>query len=124
MQTKFVLGVLILLLSTCSMKTPTPADSGIEGQTLIGPMCPIVQVGQECPDQPYQAVLTVNSSTGERVVQVQADENGMFRIPLEPVEYIQHPESQNALPFASEQTVRVEAGKFTQVMVSYDSGIR
>ena len=124
MQTKFVLGVLIILLSTCSMKTPTPTDSGIEGQALIGPICPVVQAGQECPDQPYQAVLTVNSPTGERVVQVQTDENGMFKIPLAPGEYILHPESPTALPFASEQTVRVEAGKFTQVMVSYDSGIR
>jgi len=124
MQTKFVLGVLIILLSTCSMKTPTPTDSGIEGQAWIGPICPVVQAGQECPDQPYQAVLTVNSPTGERIVQVQTDENGVFKIPLAPGEYILHPESPNALPFASEQIVRVEAGKFTQVLVSYDSGIR
>ena len=48
MQTKFVLGVLILLLATCSMRTPTPTDSGIEGQVMIGPMCPVVQVGQDC----------------------------------------------------------------------------
>ena len=124
MQTKFVLGVLIILLSTCSMKTPTPTDSGIEGQALIGPICPVVQAGQDCADQPYQAVLTVNSPTGERVVQVQTDENGMFKIPLAPGEYILHPESPNSLPFAGEQSVVVEAGRFTQVFVNYDSGIR
>ena len=124
MQTKFILGVLILLLSTCSMKPSTPTDSGIEGQALIGPVCPVVQAGQDCADRPYQALLSVTSPTGERVVQVQTDANGMFKIPLAPGEYILHPESPNALPFASEQTVRVEAGKFTQVLVSYDSGIR
>ncbi len=124
MQTKFVIGVLILLLSTCSMRTPTPTDSGIEGQALIGPMCPVVQVGQECPDQPFQAVLTVNSPKGERVVQIQTDANGMFKIPLAPGEYILHPESPNSLPFAGEQSVVVEAGRFTQVFVHYDSGIR
>lgn len=125
MQTKFVLGLLIVLLSTCSMKPSTPAgNSGIEGRVLIGPICPVVQEGQECPDQPYQATLTVNSPTGERIAQVQSDGNGQFRIPLAPGEYILHPESPNALPFASEQTVRVEEGQFTQVIVSYDSGIR
>jgi len=124
MQTKFVLGILIILLSTCSMKTPTPSDSGIEGQALIGPACPVVKVGQECPDQPYEAVLTVNSSKGERIVQVKTDENGMFKIPLSPGEYILHPESPDSIPFASEQSVLVEAGRFTQVSVHYDSGIR
>jgi hypothetical protein len=124
MQTKLVIGVLIILLSTCSMKPPTPTESGIEGQVVIGPICPVAQEGQECPDQPYQALLTVTSSKGERIVQVQTDENGMFKIPLAPGEYVLHPESPNRLPFASEQSVLVEAGRFTQVSVTYDSGIR
>jgi len=124
MKIKFFLGLLIVFLSTCSMKTPAPANSGIEGRVLIGPVCPVVQVGQECPDQPYQATLTVNSSTGERIVQVQTDSNGMFRIPLAPGDYILHQESPNALPFASDQSVHVEDGKFTQVIVNYESGIR
>ncbi|HSO12860.1 MAG TPA: carboxypeptidase-like regulatory domain-containing protein [Anaerolineales bacterium] len=123
MKIKFVLGMLIVILSTCSTK-PAATDSGIEGRVLIGPMCPVVQVGQECPDQPYQAVLTVNSPGGERIVQFQTDEEGRFRIPLEPGEYILHPESPNTLPFAREQTVIVEDGKFAQVIVNYDSGIR
>jgi len=123
MKLKFALGVLIIILSTCSMK-PAITDSGITGQVFIGPICPVVQVGQECPDQPYQAVLTVTSPKGERIVQIQTDGNGMFKIPLAPGEYILHPESPNALPFASEQSIVVEAGTFTQVTVHYDSGIR
>lgn len=123
MKTKFMIGVLILILSTCSMKQKE-SDSGIEGQVFIGPMCPVVQIGQECPDQPYQALLTVNSLGGERIAQVQTDEMGRFKIPLEPGEYILHPESPNVMPFAQEQNITVEVGKFTQVIVNYDSGIR
>lgn len=123
MKFKFLLGILILLLSTCSVK-PSAEDSGIEGQVFIGPMCPVVQVGEECPDQPYQALLTVNSPKGERIVQFQTDEEGRFRIPFQPGEYILHPESPNSLPFAVEQSVIVEEGRFTQVIVNYDSGIR
>lgn len=125
MDTKllFGIGLMILILSTCSIDA-TPADSGIEGTVLIGPMCPVVQEGQECPDQPYQAILTVNSPNGVRIVQVQTDEQGRFKIPLMPGEYILHPESPNGIPYASEQPFKVEDGAFTQILVNYDSGIR
>ena len=125
MDTKFLflVGVLILVLSTCSIDS-APADSGIEGQVLIGPMCPVVQQGQECPDQPYQAALTVNSLDGGKIAQVQTDAQGRFKISLSPGEYILHPESPNGIPFAAEQIFSVEAGKFTHITVNYDSGIR
>jgi hypothetical protein len=113
-----------LLLSACASASPAPTDSGVEGRVLIGPMCPVVQVGQECPDEPYQATLTINSPTGERIVQVQTKEDGTFKIPLAPGDYILHPESPNVMPTAQDQPFSVEAGKFTQVTVNYDSGIR
>jgi hypothetical protein len=121
---KRILLLTVLILTACSSVNPTPTDSGVEGQVFIGPMCPVVQEGQECPDKPFQAVLTVNSPTGERIVQVQTGEDGTFKIPLAPGEYILHPESPNALPFASEQAFTVEEGQFTQIVVTYDSGIR
>jgi hypothetical protein len=113
-----------LILAACSAATEVPLNSGIEGQVFVGPMCPVVQIGQECPDQPYQSVLTVNSPNGERIVQFQTDENGRFKVPLDPGEYVLHPESPNALPFANEQIVLVKDGEYTEVIVNYDSGIR
>ena len=121
---KRCLPVLLKLLLAACTPPPTPTDSGIEGQVFIGPMCPVVQEGQECPDQPYQAVLTVLSPDGREIVQIQTDEQGIFKIPLTPGEYILRPESPNVLPFASEQSFVVESGAFTQVTVNYDSGIR
>ena len=123
MKIQFVIGILILLLATCSVK-PAPANSGVEGQVFIGPVCPVMQEGQACPDQPYQATLTVNSPDGKKIAQVEADDMGRFKIPLGPGEYILHPESPNVMPVAGEQTFTVEAGAFTQVIVNYDSGIR
>jgi hypothetical protein len=124
MKIQFVIGILIILLATCSFQEAAPANSGVEGQVLIGPMCPVVQAGQPCPDQPYQATLTVNSRDGTRLTQVQADSQGHFRIQLKPGDYVLHPESRNTLPFAAEQALHVEAGRFTRLTVSYDSGIR
>jgi hypothetical protein len=124
MNIKFLIGVLILVLATCSIYNPTPRGSGIEGQVIIGPMCPIVQSGQECPDQPYQATLTVNSPNGVQITKFQTDEQGRFKVPLVPGEYILHPESPNGIPFAGDQPFTIESGRYTQVTVNYDSGIR
>ena len=124
MNIKFLIGVLILVLATCSIYSPTPRGSGIEGQVFLGPMCPIVQPGQECPDQPYQATLTVQSLSGVQIAQFQTDEGGRFNVPLVPGEYILHPESPNGLPFAGDQSFIVETARYTQITVHYDSGIR
>ena len=124
MNIKFLIGVLILALATCSIYSPTPRGSGIEGQVLLGPICPVVEQGQECPDQPYQATLTVTSPNGLQITQFQTDEQGRFRVPLVPGEYILHPESPDGVPFAGDQSVTVETGRYTQITVYYDSGIR
>ena len=124
MNIKLLIGVLILVLATCSIYSPTPRGSGIEGQVLLGPMCPVVQEGQECPDQPYQATLTIIDRNGLQITQFQTDEQGRFSTPLVPGEYLLHPESPNGIPFASDQTFVVETGSYTSITVHYDSGIR
>ena len=124
MNIKLLIGVLILVLATCTIYSPTPRGSGIEGQVLLGPMCPVVQQGQECPDQPYQATLILTSPNGVQVAQFQSDEQGRFRVSLVPGVYVLHPESPNGIPFASDQSFVVETGRYTQITVHYDSGIR
>ena len=124
MNLKFLIGVSILLLATWSFHSPAPRESGIEGQVLMGPMCPVAQPGQGCPDQPYQATLTVNSRNGGTIVQFQTDGQGHFSVPLAPGEYILHPESPNGTPFAADQTIVVGTGQYTQITVNYDNGIR
>lgn len=127
MKKKWFFVLFILFLTACSaISTPTPTDSGVEGQAVQGPMCPVMRVGEECPDQPYQAVITVRSPEGKRVAQVQTDEQGYFRIPLAPGEYVLHPESpeDSPLPYANDQTFIVNPGEFTTIIVAYDTGIR
>ena len=124
MNIKLLIGVMILVLATCSIYSPTPRGSGVEGQVLLGPMCPVVQEGEDCPDQAYQATLTVLNRDGLLITQFQTDDQGRFNIPLVPGEYILHPESPNGIPFAGDQSFIVETGRFTQITVHYDSGIR
>jgi hypothetical protein len=124
MNVKLLIGVLILVLATCSIYSPTPRGSGLEGQVLLGPMCPVAQSGQECPDQPYQATLTVKSLDGLQIIQFQTDAQGRFLVSLVPGQYILHPESPDGIPFAEDQSFSVETGRYTQITVHYDSGIR
>jgi len=112
MNPKFLIGVLILVLATCSIYNPTPRGSGIEGQVLVG------------PDQPYQATLTVVNSDGVQIAQVKTGAQGHFKIPLVPGNYILHPESPDGVAFAGDQTFVVETGRYTQLTVHYDNGIR
>jgi len=128
MKTTMVL-LAILFMTACSPNTNDPSeslDSGIEVQVLIGPMCPVVQIGTDCPDQPYQAALTIINSSGQEVMQFETDELGRYKAYLEPGQYTLHPESPEGavLPRAGEQSFTVEAHQFTRIVVNYDSGIR
>jgi hypothetical protein len=127
MYKMILLAPIVLLTATCGAPfIPTPTDSGITGQALVGPVCPVVIEGQDCSDQPYQATLTVNSLEGRKIVQFETDEQGKFTIPLAPGEYILHPETPQdmPLPFAEEQRFTVLPGQYTRLTVLYDSGIR
>ena len=89
MKIIIIIPIFLMLITSCaksptptsaSTETSTPINSGIEGQALIGPTCAgPVRVDSNCDDQPYQATLTVFSPKGERIVQVQTDEDGRFR---------------------------------------------
>jgi len=128
MNKKILLAPFVLLTLACGLfATPTtPTDSGIAGKVLMGPMCPAIREGQECPDMPYQATITVNRLEGRKIAQFQTDEQGNFTIPLSPGEYILHPETPEGkpFPFADEQHFTVAPGEYTRLIVQYDSGIR
>ena len=109
---------------SCSSRIP--ADTGIEGQVLIGPVCPVVQLDNPCPDIAYQATLTILNSVGREVTRFTSDPEGRFQVPLAPGNYILHPETPpgQPLPVSADQSFKVVEGQFTQLKVNYDSGIR
>ncbi len=121
---RFLLILLLLLVVSCSPRMP--ADTGIEGQVFIGPTCPVVQIDNPCPDKTYQATLTILNSADRKVTRFTTDAEGRFRVALAPGNYILHPETPDGqpLPFAAEQPFSVVEGQFTQLSVTFDSGIR
>src|SRR3989304_4616550 len=82
------------LLFACKSEEETPPlTSGIEGQVLIGPMCPVVQEGTPCPDQPYQATIVIwNADRTKEIVTIRTKPDGRFRVPLAPGDYYIDPQ--------------------------------
>lgn len=127
-MSKKLLLLFPLLLAACGQRgdPPDPLTSGIEVQVLVGPMCPVMQAGVECPDQPYQATLTVLNTNRKEVLHFETDEDGRYVVNLPPGDYILRPESpqDTPLPYASEQNFTILLNEITQLIVVYDSGIR
>ena len=124
MKKLLCLLVFCLALTACAPVASPPADSGIEGRVLIGPVCPVMQSGVPCPDRPYQAVLSVLSPSGRRLLRFQTDPEGQFHVSLDPGRYVLRPEAPDGMTHAPEQEFIVSPGRFTQLSVTYDSGIR
>ncbi len=125
MRPYLLICITVLVLSACS---PAPGSSatgsGIEGQVLIGPTCPVQQVDNPCPDRPYQATLSVLNGLGVQVARFRTGSDGKFQVPLAPGNYTLVPETVNAMTHAPQQAFSVAAGEYTKLAVTYDSGIR
>jgi hypothetical protein len=108
-------------LSTCD----ATATSGITGLVLIGPMCPVMRQDEPCLDHPFAATLIIRDSQGWELCAVSSGEDGRFLVGLPPGSYELLPlMGPGGLPFAASQWVAVAPGQYTEVSVSYDSGIR
>jgi hypothetical protein len=121
-----LIALLAVALAACgpSDLLGPDAEQGIEGIALRGPMCPVQSADDPCPDQPHQAGITIRNAGGSVVARLVTGVDGRFRVGLRPGHYVLEPESGHPFPVASEQEVDVTAGSYTDVGVSFDTGIR
>jgi hypothetical protein len=119
------MALLGLVLSGCAGPKDVP-DSGVIGRVWVGPMCPVVQPGVDCPDQPLEADLEIVDAHARVVARARSGADGTYRIPLATGSYVLTPLSpgQSSLPFASPLPFEVPAGTWVSLDVHYDSGIR
>jgi hypothetical protein len=83
-----------------------------------------VQVGNECPDQPYQASFTVINPNQEVVAQIRADARGRFRVSLPPGVYSLHPQTEGKYPMAADQQIEIIDGETITTTIYFDTGMR
>ncbi len=122
-------AVAALLLFACGGAGSTaPPDSGIQGSVVLGPTCPVEQVGVPCPDQPVAANITATAvGSGQILKHGRSSADGSFRIPLRPGRYLvaaQPIGGQAGVGASAPQIVSVTAHQFAPVTIRIDSGIR
>lgn len=107
--------------------TPNEINSGISGKISLGPTCPVVGPGmeKECQDKPYQTTVVVKTADGSKeVTRFISDNQGNFKVPLQPNSYqLVSPENVQ-LPFLKSVTVLVKNSEFTNINLFFDTGIR
>lgn len=124
MRSAVAAGLLVLAGCASDALLGPGAEQGIEGLVLIGPQCPVQSLEDPCPDLPYEATIEVRERNGGTVVEVRSGPDGSFRVGLRPGWYTLRPESGDPFPVAGSQDVEVLAGRYAQVMVGFDTGIR
>lgn len=122
---RLALLLVALALAACGTGASGSDDtSGIRGQALAGPQCPVEIQGSPCPDRPFEGtVIATDTATGDEFT-VETDVDGRFELALAPGTYEVSIVSESQPPFAKPQTVEVEQGAFTRITVAVDTGIR
>lgn len=107
----------------------SPPNSGVTGLVHLGPTCPVEQPGQTCDDEPAAGVeVTVHEPSsddpmtpGDEVASGTTDDEGVFRIPVEPGHYLV---TATAGMFCDVVAVSVSDGEYAAADVPCDTGIR
>lgn len=105
---------------------PPIALSGVRGVVTQGPMCPVQRIDQPCPDQPYQASIVVQDLFGAEVARTRSGPSGEYTVALLPGEYVVRGQNLTGavLPRAGATRVSVEAGRWANLDITFDTGIR
>ena len=117
---------LMLLSTSASAQSADDGSTVLDGQVVLGPIAPVSMPG--VPDnRPYAATLSIQMPDAtQEITQVTTDDQGVFSVALDPGSYLVVPLSPpgQSLPFGKPQTVTLDAGTVTTIVVQYDSGIR
>jgi hypothetical protein len=116
----------VLVLGACAKagSSAGTGDSGIQGTVLLGPACPVQAAERPCPDKPIAADLVVTNADGHKVASARSGKDGKFRITLPSGTYEVKAMNLNGMQLSKPVSVTVPPGRFIEVTVPVDSGIR
>lgn len=127
---KFIVLVLlvcgVMLVGCFTHASKENISSGIEGQVLLGPMTAVMRSDRPVPDKPYKAKINILDTDRKKIMEIETDDEGIFKVPLAPGIYIIDPVAPkpNLPPYPEPQKVTVNPGKFSKIIVRFDTGIR
>ena len=117
--------ITIYILSGCISKTEEEINSGIYGIVTIGPIKPVEREG-EINYKSYQAAIVIKTGDGlKEIEQFTSNNDGTFKIYLKPGKYILEPlKSSEPFPIGTSVEAEVKPNQFTEIHLSFDTGIR
>lgn len=105
-----------------------PYKSGIRGVVTRGPMCPVVRVGEECPDVPYETGIIVSHiDTPSKIfatISQRSDKDGKFLINLPPGDYMVNAVNDGISKTCDSVLVSIGPDEIKNINISCDTGIR
>ncbi len=106
-----------------------PYDSGVSGQVLLGPICPVESYPPDpnCAAKGYETtiqVIAVGSPKSSPFTTAKTDKDGRFKITLPPGDYTLQPIGAKVFPSCSSVNITVKPATILQVNLSCDTGIR
>lgn len=125
-----LLGLLLAALSLIGCQDAEELeDAGtLRGAALAGPTCPVVRDPPDpaCDDRPVAgAELRIEDAGGAEVTRLTTDAGGRFEVSLAPGAYTLVPQPVDGLMgTAPPQSFEIAAGEPTELIVTYDTGIR
>lgn len=105
----------------------THGEAGIDGKAVISPVHPGPTREGQSDTAPFQTTLVIlRASDGSEVTRVETGSDGRFRVVVPPGTYLVGPPSGTGrrLPRGAQETVTVVSGRFAQVTINFDSGMR
>lgn len=111
-----------------SQTPPAATDSGVKGKVLLGPICPVMRIGDtSCADKPYATtiqVIAAGSPKSAPFALTRSDKDGNYSVALPPGEYALQPVGGSPLPRCETKEITVIPSKILEVNLSCDTGIR
>jgi len=126
MRVATILSALVMLAS-CGNQTPSSkVDSGVRGVVVSGPQCPVETIESPCPDLPVSGiVVSVSAPDGSTTAKTRTDAEGRFDAAVAPGEYVVQPVVESGgVAFSKPVQVTVSDGRFVEVTLQVDTGIR
>jgi hypothetical protein len=115
----------------CGAQDPgsTGEPSGVSGRVHLGPQCPVETAGDPCDDEPAAgSEVTVakplpgNPDAGGKVVaRTTTDADGTYRVAVSPGTYVVTAQAGMSCAL---MTTRVTSGRYSEVDIPCDTGLR
>jgi hypothetical protein len=119
------IATLVLVSGSLLLACGDDPSGGVRGNAFIAPACPTVQATSPCPRRPFEGTIVVSEAdSGDIVAEAQTDRDGSFEIELAPGAYLALARDTTGAVGGAPLPFDVDAGRFTELDVPFDTGIR